>query len=48
MNEVLDKILKICEERYLGPNRMDRKHVIDHNNETLKMIKEVIESVLVK
>ena len=48
MSEVVDKILKICEERHLGPNRMDRKHIIDHNNETLKMIKEVIESVLVK
>lgn len=45
MNELLEQILKICEERYLGPNRMDRKHILEHANESLKMIKEVIEGI---
>ena len=46
MDKVLQQILKICEERYLGPNKMDRKHVILHNNESLQQIKDIIEKEL--
>lgn len=46
MNEVLEQILKVCEERYLGPNKMDRKHVILHNNESLQQIKDIVEKEL--
>ena len=44
MNEVLEQILKVCEERYLGPNKMDRKHIILYSNETLDGIKQIIET----
>lgn len=44
MNEVLEQILKVCEERYLGPNKMDRKHIISYSNETLDGIKQIIET----
>ena len=44
MNEVLEQILKICEEKHLGPNRMDRKHIILHCNDALQEIKNIIEN----
>lgn len=44
MNQVLQQILKICEEKYLGPNRMDRKHIIEHCNNALTEIKSIIEN----
>ena len=46
MDKVLKQILKVCEERYLGPNKMDRKHVILHNNESLQQIKDIVEKEL--
>ena len=48
MKEVLEQILKICEEKTLGPNRMDRKHIIEHCNNALNEIKQVIENAKVK
>lgn len=47
MDEVLEQILKVCEEKHLGPNRMDRKHIIEHCNEALAQIKQIIEDAKV-